>query len=252
MANNPPLATYVTRRGIFEDNWLATVSEDRPYPVILLHGTGHSKGVWAGLGEMLREDGWAVFAPDYGFRATNPLTQSLDELRAYIHAVLWSTGAERAILVGHSQGGLLSTLLSFSSTEQIRHVVCLAAPNHGTPLGGRASGLLKVPGAEGLIQSLVQSYWGQSALDQIIGSDLVDSVADRDVLAPGVTYTCIASRTDQLVTPSSSCFLDDGGAGTVENIMLQDRHPRAVVLHEDVATDERVLVIVRDALREVT
>lgn len=243
-----PYATYRTRRGIFEDDWRATVSPQRPWPIVLLHGTGHAKGVWEDLGAELRKDGWAVFAPDYGYRATGPLTESMDQLAAYIRQVLAATGGRRAIIVGHSQGGLLATLLSFHHPQITRHVVCLAAPNHGTSLGGVASGLLKIPGTKSLVNNFVQSYWGQSGLEQLTGSPLLEDIAQRDVTAPGVTYTCLASRTDQLINPPSSCFLDDGGQGTVDNIWVQDRFPQAVVLHEHVATDRRVRALVREQL----
>ena len=246
-----PYATYRTRRGIFEDDWRATVSPKRPWPIVLLHGTGHAKGVWEDLGAELRKDGWAVFAPDYGYRATGPLTESMDQLAAYIRQVLVATGGRRAIIVGHSQGGLLATLLSFQDPQFTRHVVCLAAPNHGTSLGGVASGLLKIPGTKSLVNNFVQSYWGQSGLEQLTGSPLLEDLAQRDVTAPGVTYTCIASRTDQLINPPSSCFLDDGGQGTVDNIWLQDRFPQAVVLHEHVATDRRVRALVREQLLQL-
>lgn len=215
-----PYATYRTRRGIFEDDWRATVSPKRPWPIVLIHGTGHAKGVWEDLGAELRKDGWAVFAPDYGYRATGPLTDSMDQLAAYIRQVLVATGGRRAIIVGHSQGGLLATLLSFRDPQFTRHVVCLAAPNHGTSLGGAAAGLLKIPGTKSLVNNFVQSYWGQSGIEQLTGSPLLEDIARRDVTAPGVTYTCIASRTDQLINPPSSCFLDDGGQGTVDNIWV--------------------------------
>ena len=141
-----PLAAQFGRRGVFEDDWRARPTDDHPWPVILIHGPGHAKGVWEQLGTELREQGWATFAPDYGYRATSALSDSLDQLQAYIDTVLKITGARRAILIGHSQGGLLATLLSFRLPEQIKHVVCLAAPNHGTSLGGIAKGLTKIPG----------------------------------------------------------------------------------------------------------
>lgn len=246
-----PYATYRTRRGIFEDDWRATVSPKRPWPIVLIHGTGHAKGVWEDLGAELRKDGWAVFAPDYGYRATGPLTDSMDQLAAYIRQVLVATGGRRAIIVGHSQGGLLATLLSFRDPQFTRHVVCLAAPNHGTSLGGAAAGLLKIPGTKSLVNNFVQSYWGQSGIEQLTGSPLLEDIARRDVTAPGVTYTCIASRTDQLINPPSSCFLDDGGQGTVDNIWVQDRFPQAVVMHEHVATDRRVRALVREQLLQL-
>src|SRR5699024_4743758 len=60
-----PLGARLKPRGIFEDDWTATLSTQRPWPVILLHGTCDSTGIWQLLGSDLREDGWAVFAADY-------------------------------------------------------------------------------------------------------------------------------------------------------------------------------------------
>ncbi|MBS5167343.1 alpha/beta fold hydrolase, partial [Corynebacterium sp.] len=122
------------------------MSKSRPWPVILLHGTGQVKGIWETLGGQLREDGWAVFAPDFGHRATDPINQSIDMLVPYIKAVLHATDAKHAVIVGHSQGGLIATLLSLRISKYIKHVVCLAAPNHGTNLGGIASSITKIPG----------------------------------------------------------------------------------------------------------
>lgn len=247
-STSAPYATFRARRGVFEDDWRAKVTPKRPWPVVMIHGTGHAKGVWEDLGGELRKDGWAVFAPDYGYRATGPLSESLDQLTAYIDQVLAATGGRRAILVGHSQGGLLATLLSFRNSHTTRHVVCLAAPNHGTSLGGVAAGLLRIPGTRNLVNNFVQSYWGTSGIEQLTGSPMLESIAQADVTAPGVTYSCIASRTDQLINPPSSCFLDDGGQGTVSNIWIQDLFPQAVVLHEHTATDRRVRAIVREEL----
>lgn len=216
--------------------------------MILLHGTGQVKGIWEALGSELREDGWAVFAPDFGHRATDPLNESIDMLAAYIGAVLHSTGAKRAIIVGHSQGGLLATLISMRLAHQVKHVVCLAAPNHGTNLGGIVSGLTKIPGTRYLLSNFVQSYWGTSGLEQLTGSKMVLSSEDHDVLAPGVTYTCIATKFDQLIKPTHSCFLDDGGQGMVDNFYVQDRFPQAVILHEQMAHDWRIRALTREAL----
>nr|WP_240393999.1 alpha/beta fold hydrolase [Corynebacterium lactis] len=204
--------------------------------------------MWEGLGTELRGDGWAVFAPDFGHRATDPLNESIDQLVAYIKAVLASTGGKRAIIVGHSQGGLLATLISLRAAHKIKHVVCLAAPNHGTNLGGIASGLTKIPGTRSLLSNFVQSYWGASGLEQLTGSKMVLDSEEHDVLAPGVTYTCMATKFDQLIKPTQSCFLNDGGKGMVENFYIQDKFPQAVILHEQMAHDWRVRGLTRQAL----
>lgn len=243
-----PYAILRPMRGVFEDDWRAHVTRHRPWPVILLHGTGQAKGIWQDLGTELREDGWAVFAPDFGNRATSPLSESLDMVTAYIRAVRHATGAHRTIIVGHSQGGLLATLLSLHHPHKVRHVVCLAAPNHGTSLGGVANALTRIPGTKSLMSNFVQSYWGPSGLEQLTGSTMVLANNDHDILAPGVSYTCMATRYDQLISPTSSCFLNDGGTGTVENLYVQDRFPQSVILHEHMATDHRVRALVRESL----
>lgn len=216
--------------------------------MILLHGTGQAKGIWETLGNQLREDGWAVFAPDFGRRATEPIDQSIDMLVPYIKAVLHATGSKHAIIVGHSQGGLIATLLSLRIPERIKHVICLAAPNHGTNLGGIAAGLTKIPGTKSLLSNFVQSYWGISGLEQLTGSKMVLDADSHDILGPGVTYTCIATKFDQLISPPQSCFLHDGGRGMVTNLYLQDKFPQAVVLHEQMAHDWRARALTREAL----
>lgn len=248
-SGSTPYAIYRPVLGIFEDDWRASVSPTRPWPVILLHGTGQVKGVWEALGRELRQDGWAVFAPDFGTRATQSLKDSIEMLLPYIEAVLHATGAKKAIIAGHSQGGLLATLLSLRIALRTRHVVCLAAPNHGTNPVGIASGFFsRVPATRSLVSSFVQSYWGVSGLEQFRGSKMVLSADQGDVLAPGVSYTCVATKFDQLVRPPRSCFLDDGGKGVVENLYVQDEYPPAVILHEQMTSDWRVRAIVRRAL----
>lgn len=216
-----------------------------------MHGTGQAKGIWETLGNQLRADGWAVFAPDFGHRATDLINESIDMLVPYIEAVLHATDARRAIVIGHSQGGLIATLLSLRIASRIKHVVCLAAPNHGTNLGGIASGLTKIPGTRNLLSNFVQSYWGVSGLEQLTGSKMVLSADEHDILGPGVTYTCLATKFDQLISPTHSCFLDDGGAGSVTNQYVQDTFPQAVVLHEQMAHDWRSCALTRQALFEL-
>ena len=78
--------------------------------------------------------------------------------------------------------------------------------------------------------------------------------ANRDGdLESGVSYTCIATRSDAVVVPPETCFLDPRGVaeGTVRNIYVQDFDRRAVVMHEDMPMDKRVHAIVRTILELV-
>lgn len=250
-----PLGARFKPRGIFEDDWAARPSKERPWPVILIHGTCDTKGIWEILGIQLRADGWAVFAPDYGNRATQPLPQSSQQLGAYIEAVLEVTGAEKAILIGHSQGGLLARywMRIDGGADHVRHLICISSPNHGTTQGGIASRLVRGPRQESVMRSIIDSWFGPAGMEQIVGSETLLAVNRDGDLEPGVSYTCIATRSDAVVVPPETCFLDPRHApeGTVRNIYVQDFDRRAVVLHEDMPMDKRVHAIVRTLLEQI-
>ena len=254
-ARTLPLGARTKPRGVFEDDWGARPSDERPWPVILVHGTCDTKGVWQILGNELRQDGWAVFAPDYGRRATQPLAESAEQLDAYIHTVRMATGADKVILIGHSQGGLLARywMRMIGGAEHVLHLMCISAPNHGTTYGGIVSGLIRTPRQEAVMRSVIDGWFGPAGMDQIVGSEALREANRDGDLESGVSYTCIATRSDAVVVPPETCFLDPRGVaeGTVRNIYVQDFDRRAVVMHEDMPMDRRVHAIVRTLLRMV-
>lgn len=238
-----PLGARLWPRGVFEDDWAARPTLARPWPVVLIHGTTDTKGVWQHLGAELRADGWAVFAPDYGQRATWPLAQSAPQLGAYIQAVLTVTGAEQVVLVGHSQGGLLARywMRTADTAGLVKHLVCLSSPNHGTTKGGIVSPLVATRRQEHMMDSLIASYFGPAGLDQVVGAETFELLADD--LEDGVGYTCVATKQDTIVVPPETCFLE--GA---RNLYVQDVDRRALVTHVDMPMDRRVRAIVREEL----
>lgn len=241
-----PLGARLRARGIFEDDWNARPTAKRPYPVVLLHGTTDSKGVWQMLGTELRADGYAVFAPDYGTRATGPIEDSVDQVSAYLDVVRQVTGADKLILVGHSQGGLIARLCAAENPAGVRHIFCLATPNHGTTQGGIVSPLITSRRQEHVMRSIIESYFGPAGMQQIAGSELLAQLNTDGDLLPGITYTCVATRQDTVVVPPETCFLDPGDTppGTVRNVYVQDIDKRALVLHQDLPMDRRVRAIV--------
>ena len=250
-----PLGARLKPRGIFEDDWTATLSTQRPWPVILLHGTCDSKGIWQLLGSDLREDGWAVFAPDYGTRATGLIPDSAAHVGAYIRAVMHTTGAEQVIILGHSQGGLVARywMRMLDGAKYVKHLVCIGTPNHGTTQGGILSPLVTSRRADNVMQSIIDAYFGPAGAQQLVGIDILEQVTRDGDLDEGVTYTNIVTRSDAVVVPPESCFLapDRVKDGTVRNIYVQDFDRRAVVLHHDLPVDKRVRVIARTILRQI-
>lgn len=252
-----PLLARLRARGLFEDDWRARPTETHPYPVICVHGTGTTKGDWMELGADLREDGFAVFAPDFGNRATDSIAESADQLGAYIGAVLTVTGADQVILIGHSQGGTLCRywMRLLDGASKVRHLVCVSVPNHGTTLGGIVSPLVRTAMAENIMSSLVRSWFGDSGFEQVTGHETIESINAGGDLEPGVSYTCIATRGDTVIQPPETCFLypeeDDPEPERVNNIWLQSIHPRAMLLHNEMPQDERVRGVIREELAQV-
>lgn len=258
-----PLGARFKPRGVFEDDWSDRPTADKPWPVILIHGTVDTKGVWQDLGTELRTDGWCVFAPDYGKRGTAAMEESAVQLGAYIEAVRTITGAEQVILIGHSQGGLLARYWMRTSghAHYVKHLVSLGAPNHGTTMGGILSPLVTNNLTENIMHSLIQHWFGPVGFQQITGSEIFAVFNDGDdrgdgnsddscgELEDGVDYTCIASRQDTVVQPPETCFLN-GPAHQVRNVWVQDIIPRANVQHQDLPMNKHVRAIIRTGLKK--
>lgn len=254
-----PLGARFKPRGVFEDDWSARPSANKPWPVILIHGTVDTKGVWQELGTELRADGWCVFAPDYGKRGTAAMEESAVQLGAYIEAVRTITGAEQVILIGHSQGGLLARywMRTSGQARYVKHLVSLGAPNHGTTMGGILSPLVTNNLTENIMHSLIHRWFGPVGFQQITGSEIfavfnddgASSTHGSGELEDGVDYTCIASRQDTVVQPPETCFLN-GPAHQVRNVWVQDIIPRANVQHQDLPMNKHVRAIIRTGLKK--
>lgn len=262
-----PLGARFKPRGVFEDDWSARPNANKPWPVILIHGTVDTKGVWQELGTELRADGWCVFAPDYGKRGTAAMEESAVQLGAYIEAVRTITGAEKVILIGHSQGGLLARywMRTSGQARYVKHLVSLGAPNHGTTMGGILSPLVTNNLTENIMHSLIHRWFGPVGFQQITGSEIFavfndDGARNTDddgassthgsgELEDGVDYTCIASRQDTVVQPPETCFLN-GPAHQVRNVWVQDIIPRANVQHQDLPMNKHVRAIIRTGLKK--
>jgi triacylglycerol esterase/lipase EstA (alpha/beta hydrolase family) len=95
------------------NDWSCRPSAAHPDPVVLLHGLGgNGPGNFATLGPYLAAAGFCAYAPTYGTAipgipvgGITPIPQSAIEINAFIGQVLAATGAAKADLVGHSEGG---------------------------------------------------------------------------------------------------------------------------------------------------
>ncbi|MDJ0390839.1 alpha/beta hydrolase [Roseomonas sp. E05] len=95
--------------------------------IVLLHGKNFCGATWEATIGVLRDQGWRVIVPDQiGFcRSTKPegYQFSLHQLAANTHALLHSLGIERAVVMGHSMGGMLAARYALTFPEATEALV---------------------------------------------------------------------------------------------------------------------------------
>ncbi|MEV0735857.1 alpha/beta fold hydrolase [Streptomyces sp. NPDC050549] len=199
-------------------------SAAHPDPVVLVHGTfANSTDNWLVLAPYLEARGYCVFSLDYGqlsgvplIHGLGPIDKSAEQLQAYVDKVLAATGAAKADLVGHSQGGMMPRyyLKFLGGAAKVDTFVGIAPDNHGTTLDGLTKLLPYFPGAEDVISATTPAL-----ADQIAGSAFLAKLNAGGDTVPGVHYTVIATRYDEVVTPYSSQFLS---GSDVHNVLIQN------------------------------
>ncbi|MGK5631940.1 esterase/lipase family protein, partial [Streptomyces sp. URMC 123] len=206
------------------NDWSCVPSAAHPRPVVLVHGTAaNSLDTWATFAPYLVARGYCVFALDYGqlpgvpfFHGLGPVAESAHQLSAYVGEVLAATGAAEVDIVGHSQGGMMPRhyLKFLGGAATVNALIGLAPSNHGTTALGLARLVDRVPGARDAVAGTVPAV-----ADQLVGSPFLRRLNEGGDTVPGVRYTVIATRYDEMVTPWRSQFLD---GPNVRNVLLQD------------------------------
>ncbi|MEU5900834.1 MULTISPECIES: alpha/beta fold hydrolase [Streptomyces] len=217
-------------------------SAAHPRPVVLVHGTfGNSVDNWLVLAPYLVKRGYCVYSLDYGqlpgvpfFNGLGPIAKSAEQLDVFVDKVLASTGAKKVDLVGHSQGGMMPRhyLKFLGGAAEVNALIGLAPDNHGTTLLGLTRLLPYFPGIEDLLTTKTPSL-----ADQVAGSPFLTRLNEGGDTVPGVRYTVIATKYDEVVTPYRSQFLN---GPDVRNVTLQDLCPVALSEHVAIGILDRV------------
>ncbi|PBD00121.1 Lipase (class 2) [Streptomyces sp. OV198] len=217
-------------------------SATHPRPVVLVHGTfANSIDNWLAFAPYLVNRGYCVFSLDYGqlpgvplFNALGPIDKSAEQLQVFVDKVLTATGAAKADLVGHSQGGLMPRyyLKFLGGAAKVNAFVGIAPDNHGTTLDGLTNLLPYFPGAEDLLSAVTPAL-----ADQIVGSAFLTKLNAGGDTVPGVHYTVIATKYDEVVTPYRSQFLT---GSDVHNVLLQDLCPVDLSEHAAIGLIDRI------------
>ena len=226
-------------------------SATHPEPVVLIPGTYVNQAAdFAAVSPLLADNGYCVYTTNVGAPAGDPvqttgdIPTSASEVATVVDKVLAATGASKVDLVGHSQGGgvLPRWYLKFDGgAAKVDQLVGLAPSNHGTTIDGLqtlATDLGQLGGFNAALGTL-----GVAGPQQEVGSTVNRKLDAGGDTVPGVTYTQIVSRNDEVVTPYTQQFLTAGPGATVHNVLLQsvcplDQGEHLSVVYDHVALQE--------------
>lgn len=209
------------------------VTPAHPLPIILLNGTTATQGVNWGVGApVLANAGYKVYTFNYGNTTTDPnfpvqatadIRKSAQQLADEVQRVLDETGADKVILIGHSQGGGIMPsyyINNLGGAAKVSQLIGIAPSNHGTDVNGLTY-VQNIPVLGPLLFRIVDLF-GAAWTQQAMGSSLQQEVYGNGDTRPGVLYTTISSKFDWVVTPYTQQALD---GPNVTNIVLQDLYP---------------------------
>lgn len=206
------------------NDWNCKPSERHPNPVLLSNGTtANAYENWANLSQKLADAGYCVFAGNFGgtpgtfLQTVGPIADTTKALAAFGDKILAATGATKLDVVGHSQGGMNIRywIKYLGGADKISRLVGLSPSNHGTDLFGLLSTLEMIPGVPAALGTVCQA-----CNEQTVGSDFLTDLNAGGETVPGIQYTVIQTRYDDVVTPYTSAFLKP--APNVKNILLQN------------------------------
>ncbi|GGX27438.1 esterase/lipase family protein [Streptomyces noursei] len=216
-------------------------SARHPRPVVLVHGTlANAVDNWLGLAPYLVARGYCVFSLTYGqlpglplVGGLGPIDDSARQLAVFVDRVRAATDSRKVDMVGQSQGGMMPRVyMKFhGGRHKVHTLVGLAPDNHGTDLYGLAT-LVDIAPIKQTLHTLTPGLIQQKA-----GSPLLRRLNAGGDTLPGIRYTVIATRYDEVVTPLGSEFLH---GPRVHNILIQHLCPVDVSMHASIGLIDRI------------
>ena len=188
--------------GLLARRWVAPPEPARVapgvVPVVFIHGILCNAGVWHRILAALERRGAVnLFTLDL----TPPLA-SMDhfagQLAERVDEACRAAGTQKAVIVGHSMGGLVARawMARLGGAARAARLVTLGSPHHGSLLARR-----------------FPARW---AAELLCGSSWLQQLAAQGAAAAGIHITSIYSRADEFIAPQESARLE--GA---HNIALQ-------------------------------
>lgn len=235
-------------------------SPTHPNPVVFFHGLGATYYEDLNfLQAYIQQNGFCTFSITYGayplfpyVGGLEPISQSAQQLAAFVNEVKSKTGAEKIDFVGHSEGAFQTLYLpKFEGVASlVDKVFAIAPPTHGTTfanlydfsyIGGNLT--------RALVGDILDIVGCPACNDLGPDGPAVERLDDGPIAQPGISYTILASKYDELVTPPWTAFVNETG---VRNIYVQDYCPDDPVGHIGEAYDKNVWALVLNTLNGST
>lgn len=131
-----------------------------PYPIVLAHGLFGFANIgpldyWYGIPPVLEAQGRNVYVSVVDPVQTSDVRGA--QLVANIETAKQMFGAQKVIVIGHSQGGLDARWAAANDPDSIAAVITIATPHRGSPVADVAAGL--VPGdAEAALDAIADLF----------------------------------------------------------------------------------------------
>ena len=226
--------------------------EDGP-PVVLIHGLGLSRAIWAGLMPALAAEHRVLSYdfPGHGQSAPETRKMSLERYAEQVRGLMDAAGMESATVIGFSLGGMINRKLAMVAPERVRALAILNSPHERSPEAQarvEAQADQSAQGGPGATIDAALERWFtegfreehedvvEAVRAQVLSCDPASYADARSVLAHGVKEliapepplalpTLIAtSENDSGSTPAMARAMQEEIAGSVLEIVPEVKH----------------------------
>ena len=234
-------------------------STSHPNPVVLLHGLGAT--YYEDINELeayLQSLDFCTFSLTYGNFPGFPevgglenIAVSAPKIASFIQGVQNMTSADKIDLVGHSEGAFQTLYVpKFEGVSGILDkLVAIAPPTHGTSFANLYNASFLLGNASRDLVGFVLDTFGCPACNDLLpdGAAVKRLNDGNPIVQSGNTLTVIASEHDELVTPTTTAWVDESG---VTNEYVQQYCEDDPVGHIGEAYDTNVWSLVVNALED--
>lgn len=196
-----------------------------PYPVVLVHGFfGFEElgGSFLTYFYGVKDDLAAMGETNVHTPAVDPFNDSTtrgEALAEAVDAILAETGHEKAILIGHSQGGIDVRYVASTRPERVAAVVTIATPHLGSPTNALLDAATENEDLRDFLDELVR----------IVGRPLYDEAGDE---------TSFFAALDQLSADGMAAFNEaHPDQPSVDYFSIGGRSDRSLALTQCAATE---------------